>query len=118
MKDNKTTAVYVFARRMLISLSVDKIVQQRYVNLSINFWDLPTKVKMIPFLFKKREFLFICVHVEGSAARGLIQIMQLRIGFSWCIGQKRLIICGVCICQSFSPDILCFLPFWCKTIFF
>ena len=39
--DNLSIAVHTFAKRTLVSLSVDEILLLRYVNFSTNFRDLP-----------------------------------------------------------------------------
>ena len=48
-------AVHAFARFMLTSLSVDKMLLLRYVNLSTNLRGLPLKVKIAPSCFKKKK---------------------------------------------------------------
>ena len=50
MIDNLYIAVYVFGRRILISLSV---LLPRYVNLSTNFRGLSLKVEMASSRFKE-----------------------------------------------------------------
>ena len=51
MIDNLSIAVHSSSRHMLTSLSVDKILLPRYVNISTNFRGLPFKVEMYSVLF-------------------------------------------------------------------
>ena len=44
------SAAHAFTRHILTSLSVDKILLPRYVNLSTNFSGLPVKVEIAPCL--------------------------------------------------------------------
>ena len=53
MIDNLSLAIHALARRMLTSLSVDKILLPRYVNLPTNFIDLPHRVELAPSHLKK-----------------------------------------------------------------
>ena len=88
MIDNQSIAVHVFVKRMLTSLSVDKMLPPRYVNLSI-FLGLLLNMEMVPYL--KDTNCFIYVHVEASL-------------LSFVIPQNvRSVIsnCGVC---SHSPE--------------
>ena len=68
--DNLSIAVHTFARRVLTSLSVDKILLSRYANFSTNFRGLPLKVDRAPSLFKH-------MHSRGSQC-----LLLLVIGFS------------------------------------
>ena len=48
--DILSMAFYIFAWHILTSLSVDEILQPRYVNWSTNFKDLPLRVEMALFV--------------------------------------------------------------------
>ena len=52
MIDNLSIAVHIFAKCVLISLSVDEMLLLRYLNLSTNFRGLPLRVEMAPFCLK------------------------------------------------------------------
>ena len=45
--DKLLIAFYIFARRMLQPISVEKILLMCYVNLSTNFRNLPLNVEMV-----------------------------------------------------------------------
>ena len=66
--------VYAFARQMLTSLSVDKILLLRCVNWSTNFRSLPVTAEMAPCL--KHTDCFIGIHVDANASCCLLQAMQ------------------------------------------
>ena len=50
--DSLSVAVDAFARRILISLSVDETLLPRYLNLSTNFRGLLFSVEMTPYRLK------------------------------------------------------------------
>ena len=52
MINNLSIAVYAFARRILMTLSVDETQLHRYVNLTTNFKELPFRMKMSLFCLK------------------------------------------------------------------
>ena len=65
MVDNLLITFHAVAMRMLISLSVDKILLPMYVNLSTSFKGPPFEIEIAPCL--KRLNLFICAYVEADA---------------------------------------------------
>ena len=54
---NLLIAVHVFAKRWLMTFSVDETLLPRYVNLSTNFGEPPYWVEMSPFWLKQMDFL-------------------------------------------------------------
>ena len=48
MIDSLSIVVYTFTYGIMTSLSVDEMLQPRYVNLSTYFRDQPFTVKMVP----------------------------------------------------------------------
>ena len=72
MIDNQSIVVYIFAQYMLTSLSIDKILLPRYVNLSTNFRGLLLKVEMAPSCLKQMN-CFICVHIASCCLHKAMQ---------------------------------------------
>ena len=58
MIDNLSIAVHAFARRILMSFSVDETLLPRYMNLSTNFMEPPFRVEMSIF--------WSCLHSHGG----------------------------------------------------
>ena len=56
MVDNLSIAIYAFPMRMLILLSVDKILLPRYMKWSTNFRGLSFSVELTPFCLKYINF--------------------------------------------------------------
>ena len=67
--DNLSVEVHAFPMRMLISFSVDEILQLRYVNWFTNFRGLPLEVEKAPPYLKHNGLCFICVHTKAIASR-------------------------------------------------
>ena len=99
MFNSLSTAVHTFASHILISLSVDEMLLLRYGNQSINFRELPFRVKIPPWL--KHVLHFVCIHIEANASSCLHQAMQWGFGLSKCICKKCYVICIVCVHNSF-----------------
>ena len=59
--NNLSIAVHVFARCMMTSLSVDEILLPKYVNVSINFRNLPLNVE-VDFSHLKPMNSVLCSH--------------------------------------------------------
>ena len=68
MINNMSMAVHAFSRRMMSSLSVDKILLSRYMNKSNNFRGLPLKIEIALFFFKNHELLFAFPYKSISPA--------------------------------------------------
>ena len=68
MIDSPSIAVDTFARCMLISFSIDEILQLSYINWSIDYRGFATKSEDSFFLFKTHEFCFICIHIEANGS--------------------------------------------------
>ena len=71
--DNLSIPFHDFARCMLKSLSVDKMLLARYVNWSTNFRGLPLRVEMDPFSLK-HVLSFICIHIKANASSCLLAL--------------------------------------------
>ena len=70
--DNLSIAVHAFARRILMSFSVDETLVPSQVNLSTNFKELPLRVEMSPF-WLKHILHFVGIHMEANASYCLLQ---------------------------------------------
>ena len=82
--------VYVFARHILTSLSVDEIRLTRYVNLSTNFRRPSFRMEMAPSRLRHMfSVYFYCIHMKTNVSSCLLQAMQQRFGFGRCICKKR-----------------------------
>ena len=66
--DSQLIAFHTFARPTLTSLSVDKMLQLRYVNRATNFRGLFFTVGISPFHLKIHVLYFICIHIEDNAS--------------------------------------------------
>ena len=98
MIDSLSITINAFPRRTLISLSVDKTLPPRYVNLSINF------------LMKTHIHRFVHIHVEANAFCCLLCAIQQGFGLGKCTCKKCCAICVVCVRNSFcgiSPESAC-----------
>ena len=72
MIDNLSVAFHTFAKRILTSLSFDKILLPRYVNWSTNFRDLPFKMEIALFLLKTYLLLALVYVVWDSAGNDVL----------------------------------------------
>ena len=72
--DNLSMTIHGFTRRMLTSLSIDKMWLPRHVNLSINFRRLITEKGDGSLSFKTNELCFISFHMESNAPCYLLQV--------------------------------------------
>ena len=98
LSDNLPIAFHTFIRRMLISLSVDKILLPRYQNWSTNFRGLPLRVKLCLYCLK---------HIHSVLFAFMLRPMPLAAYSRLCPG----ILPGLVYLQEFLPYIVCFLPF-------
>ena len=71
MINNLSIVIHTFARCMLTSLSVDKILLPRYVNLSTNFRGGPLRLEMVPSHLKPMHFVLHLGLVGRVFANGL-----------------------------------------------
>ena len=73
MIDNLSIGFHAFVKRVLILLSLDEILQLRYVNGSTNFRGFPHRVEMAPF----------CLNHINSILLAFTQRSMLPAGCSW-----------------------------------
>ena len=99
MIDNLSIAVHSFASRILMSLSVDETLLPRYVNLSANFRESPSRMELSSFWLKR--ILFCLLLHRGNATCCLLQIMKQGFSLGRCICKKCYVICIVCVRNSF-----------------
>ena len=85
MVDKLSIAVYTFLMRLLTLLSVDAIIQPRYVNRSINFRGFPFNVEITPFGLNnmnsilsrftyKTEYIYIYIYITKLNSYSLIAL--------------------------------------------
>ena len=101
MIDNLSIVVCGFTRRILMSLSVDKTLLPRWVNLSTNFRELPFRVEMSPSWLKH---VYSLLSAFAWRPMPLATCSRLcRRDSAWVgVCKKCYVICIVCICNSFG----------------
>ena len=100
MINNLLIAIHVFPMHILTSLSVDEILLQRYVNNSINFRDLPFNME-IALSFLKHMNSVLSEFTLRSMPLATCSRLCIRFGLGRYNCEKYMIICVVCICESF-----------------
>ena len=66
MIENLSKSFHAFTKRMMISLSVDEMFLQRYMNISTDFSDLPLRVVMAPFCLKHVNSVLFAFTIDAT----------------------------------------------------
>ena len=110
MIDNLSIAVLTFPMLMFSSLSVDEILQPRYMNWSTSFRRLPFSCGNGSFLFKTHElylFVFMWRPMHLAATLGYTAEIRLEQVYLWEVLDHLHSLCLL----LFLQDIVCFLSF-------